>query len=381
MTRRRAWLLGGGLTLALFAALVVATILLPANPDRMPWSVTNPRPNGMMAVAQVLGSQGVQVHQVTTLSQASQAPAQSTLAVVVTEELSDAAIERLRSTAADLVILYSGQTELDTIGALTNDQVSAEYWFTSVKNPPPGCGDPDALAAKEISSTEWGMYINVLESVKACFLDEVGTALYADGHDRDHRFTVVAGSTWLRNDTITQFGNAALALRVLGRHQHLTWYLPGTDALPQVRTDNGVDASALLPPWAGPAGAVLVLALAGAALWRGRRFGPLVAERLPVAMPASEVSSGLARLYRQAGARGHSAAALRAASLHRMGARLGLPPSAAPDLVIERLARASGQDPQEIRFLYYGRFPHTDSELVALATQLSDLEAKVTSHE
>jgi hypothetical protein len=379
--RRRHWLIGIGVAVALFAAVIVLSALLPTDPSRQPDSVTNPRPDGTMALAQVLQSQGVQVRQVTSLDEASRVPARTSLVVVVTQELSDGAIERLRSAAADLVILSSGQIELDTVGALTNDQVTADYWYSDMEHPPASCSDPDAVAAKEISPAMWGLYPWALGPVNACFLDEAGIALYADGHDRDHRFTVIAGSERLHNDTITTFGNAALALRVLGRHPQLTWYLPSADAFSDDSGDARIDAYDLLPPWFGPVSALLGLALVAAAGWRGRRFGPLVAERLPVAAPASEVASGLARLYRQGGAHAHAAAALRAASLHRLGVRLGLPTTATPDLVVERLARAGGVDPQQLRTLYYGPAPDTDSDLVALATQLSDLEAKVTSHE
>ncbi|PFG17664.1 hypothetical protein ATK74_2237 [Propionicimonas paludicola] len=378
MTGRR-WLIVFGVALALFAGLIAISVMLPPNPDRLPNSISNPGPNGDMALAQVLGSQGVQVHQVTSLDEAAQAAAGSTLAITLTQELSEQALSRLRTVDADLVIIYAAEDPIEAVAELSDGKIGTTYWW-SEDEPRAGCTDPDALAAKQITTSDQGLYA-IGQQVSLCFLDEVGNGLYAQVDVPGHRVTVIAGTRWLRNDTITQVGNAALALRALGRHSQLTWYLPGPEVLLTDTAGDELDPSALLPPWFGPVSALFGLALAAAAAWRGRRFGPLVAERLPVAMPASEVSSGLGRLYRQAGARSHSTAALRAASLHRLGARLGLPPAASAELVIERLSRASGEDPQLIRTLYYGTFPHTDSELVALATQLSDLEAKVTSHE
>jgi len=126
---------------------------------------------------------------------------------------------------------------------------------------------------------------------------------------------------------------------------------------------------------------VLLVAGAAAALWRGRRFGALVPEALPVEVPASEASSGLARLYRQAGARGHAAAGLRAATVHRVAARLGLPASASPELVAERLGAAAGTPPSLVYELCYGPPPATDAALVELATALTDLERKLTSRD
>ncbi|MDR1806680.1 MAG: DUF4350 domain-containing protein, partial [Propionibacteriaceae bacterium] len=107
-----------------------------------------------------------------------------------------------------------------------------------------------------------------------------------------------------------------------------------------------------------------------------RRLGPLVPEPLPVAVPASEAAAGLARLYRQAGARGHAAAGLRAATAGRLAARLGLPPNAQPATVGERLGLALGRDPGTIVGLLYGPPPATDAELVALAQQLHEVESE-----
>jgi len=379
MSRRR-WAIGIGIVLAMFAAVVTTSILLPTSADRLPWSVTNPRPNGVMALAQVLGSQGVQVRQVTSLDAAVQAPAGSTLAVTINDELTEAAVSRLQAARADLVIFYAAKAPVDSVAELSDGKIGTTYWWREKNEPPLGCTDEDARAAGRISASNLGLYA-IGNNVRPCFLDASGNGLYATVDAPGHRIAVIAGSSWIRNDTITDYGNAALALRVLGRHAQLTWYLPGADALVQNGADKQIDPYSLLPGWFWPTGALLVVTLAAAALWRGRRFGPLVAERLPVAMPASEVSSGLARLYRQAAARGHAAAALRAASLHRLGARLGLPTAAAADLVVERLARASGEAPALIRTLYYGPPPDTDSDLVALGAQLTDLEAKVTSHE
>ncbi len=55
----------------------------------------------------------------------------------------------------------------------------------------------------------------------------------------------------------------------------------------------------------------LGVALLLAALWRARRLGPLVTERLPVVVRASETVEGHARLYRSRRARDRVAATLR----------------------------------------------------------------------
>lgn len=379
------WVVVGAVLVGLFAALVAAGALLPESPDRMTGSLTNPRPQGVRALGQVLGADGVVVRQVTTLDAATAAAdTGSTLAVYLSEELSDAAVARLNAVPADLVVVFTGTSDLVTVDALSDERIVPEYWWADSDGVAATCSDPDATAAGTLSSSAyWGVRART-NLVTVCFPaqdDESG--LYADTSLARHRVTVIAGDAWLQNDTITRNGNAALALRVFGRHENLTWYLPGADALAPVSQGDGgtLDAWSLLPPWSRAVLAVLAVAGAAAALWRGRRFGGLVRERLPVEVPASEVSSGLARLYRQSGARGHAAAGLRATTLHRVAARLGVPASASPELVVERLAQASGDPPDRLRALCYGPPPPTDADLVALATALADLERKLTNRE
>lgn len=371
-------LIAGVIALALFAGIVVLGVMLPTSPDRLPYSATNPRPNGTRALAQVLGANGVTVTQVTTLAAATAAPAGSTLVVVLTDDLSDSATAALMHVPADLVVVYPGVAESFTVADLAAHRVmTADRWASSDAA---GCSDPDAQAAGSITDdSNWALE-SPSSRVTTCFVNDDRTALYADLTTDTHRVTILTGRTWLQNGTITEQGNAALALRAFGRHPQLTWYLPGEDVKDAGDTDEqGFDLFDLLPPWSRPVFAVLLVAGAAAALWRGRRFGALVKEPMPVEVPASEASSGLAGLYRQAGARGHAAAALRAAAIMRVSARLGLSASASPQTVVERIAQASGADPGALNALLYGTPPATDQELADLAHTLTDLERKLSS--
>jgi hypothetical protein len=375
----RGWLVAGGVLLALFAALVAATAFLPESTDRLDGSLTNPRAGGVRALGQVLQSQGVEVSQVTTLAEATAAPAGATLAVRFSGKLSDAALDALADVPADLVVIVAGPWyEAPDLGRLTDGSLEADSYWAEDEPAPAGCDDPDARAAGTLTAGEVGLLAHGAAYV-TCFPDESGLALYADGRTARHRVTVVAGTGWLRNDTITDEGNAALALRGFGRHGTLVWYLPGREAAPGQQGSGDQTASLwlLLPGWSRPVAAVAVLALAAAALWRGRRFGALVREPLPVEVPASEAATGLGRLYRQSGARGHAAAGLRAATIRRFAGRLGLPPSAGPELVLERVAAATALPPPQLEDLLYGPAPTSDSALVELAARLSDLEGRV----
>ena len=79
-----------------------------------------------------------------------------------------------------------------------------------------------------------------------------------------------------------------------------------------------------------------------AALWQGRRLGPLVAEQLPVVVRASETVEGRGRLYRSRRARDRAADALRTATLQRMLPRLGLGAARATAVVAAVAGRCAG---------------------------------------
>ena len=122
--------------------------------------------------------------------------------------------------------------------------------------------------------------------------------------------------------------------------------------------------------------AQLCLVVVLLALWQGRRLGPLVAERIPVVVRASETVEGRARLYRSRRARDRAAAALRTAALQRMLPRLGLGPNpggcrtgdADQPLFHGRQCAAA---------VPFGPPPATDSDLFHLANALDDIERQV----
>jgi hypothetical protein len=123
--------------------------------------------------------------------------------------------------------------------------------------------------------------------------------------------------------------------------------------------------------------AELAVALLLAALWRARRFGPLVAEPLPVVVRASETVEGHGRLYLARRARGRAAEALRAATLARITTRLGLPRATPAGVTCQELAARTGRDPGEIQAILFGPAPRDDAALVSLAGALDTLEGQV----
>ena len=190
----------------------------------------------------------------------------------------------------------------------------------------------------------------------------------------DRVITVLGTGAPLTNLYLGGGGNAALALNLLANDSRVVWLVPGA----VVSTGGGPGSvSGLIPPAVYLVAAELAVALLLAALWRVRRFGPLVSEPLPVVVRASETAEGHGRLYRSRHARGRAAAALRAASLARITARTGLPQTASPETVSRELARRTGRSEQQIQAMLFGPAPGDDAALVKLANDLDTLEGQV----
>jgi hypothetical protein len=133
----------------------------------------------------------------------------------------------------------------------------------------------------------------------------------------------------------------------------------------------------LTPEWVTPAILLLLTAGIAAAVWRGQRFGPLVAETLPVTVRASETMHGRARLTAKAADAAHAGAALREGAQRRLARRLGLAAHAGADEVADAASDRLRIPRGTLQALLTGPLPVDDAALVALARQLDELETAV----
>lgn len=192
--------------------------------------------------------------------------------------------------------------------------------------------------------------------------------------DADRTVTVVGTSDFLTNGGLLKAGNAALAMNLTGTQERMVWFAPQ-----RIQGDPraGATITDLIPDAFFWVVLQLGLVVGLLALWQGRRLGPLVAERLPVVVRASETVEGRARLYRATRAREQAGAALRDAALHRMTPRLGLGAHASPATVAAAAARRCHADDQTVHRVLFGPPPATDAELFDLAHALDDIERQV----
>jgi hypothetical protein len=125
--------------------------------------------------------------------------------------------------------------------------------------------------------------------------------------------------------------------------------------------------------------ALLIATFVAAAVWRGRRFGALVIENLPVTVKASETMLGRARLYEKSSARLRALDALRIGAIQRLASACGLPRAAGVDEVVAAVASVTGAQVGDIRRLLVDDVPGSDAELVRLSDALLTLERDVAT--
>lgn len=188
------------------------------------------------------------------------------------------------------------------------------------------------------------------------------------------RVTVVGSTEFMTNGGLLRAGNAALAMNLAGGHSRLVWFAPQ-----HIEGESSAKAKIfdLIPANVTWMITQLWLTVVLAAMWKGRRIGPLVAEDLPVVVRASETAEGRGRLYRSRRARDRAAQALRTATLHRLLPRLGLGADAQPSAVLQAMAGQRGFDPEVLWHIFFGPPPSTDDDLVQLTRALDDVERQV----
>ncbi|MGW6771756.1 DUF4350 domain-containing protein [Streptomyces sp. NPDC055037] len=381
-TTRQVWTRSRGVVLAL-VLLLAAGITLAALSSGDQHGRLDPRSAdrfGSRAVAELLKDRGVSVEPVTTLDDATAAAGPDTTLLVTNPDLLTEDQQRsLRTATASsggrTVLLGAGPPSVGTLvpGVRTNipAPVSARA---------PRCSLP---AADRAGTADIGgeRYVTDTADVDACYMsDGVPTLVRIKDTGTEAGDTVLLGSPdILYNDRLDQRGNASLALQLLGSRPHLVWYLPSLSDGSAAETGGDSDFLGLIPSgWLWGA-FQLFLAAVLAAVWRARRLGPLVAERLPVAIRASESTEGRARLYRKANARDHAAAALRSATRDRLAPLLAVPPADAhsPDVLIPAVSARLPDTTLDPRTVLFGPAPTDDAALVRLADQLDALEREV----
>ncbi|MFB6939426.1 DUF4350 domain-containing protein [Streptomyces sp. HUAS 31] len=383
-TARQLWTRARGVALAvvllLTAAVVIATIRSDARHGALdPRSVD---PKGSRAIAELLADRGVDTRVVATLDEARAASAaDTTLLVADPDLLTHRQQSQLRSATTDT----GGRTVLIAPGSWSVERlvpgVTADPATSLDSELAPDCALP---AAKRAGTADLGgvRYTTTHLNADECYPSErLATLLRVPETTGDGDTVVLGAPDILYNERLDEQGNASLALQLLGSRPHLVWYLPSLSDTSAADEDDERSFFDLLPSGWLWGTLQLFIAAALAALWRARRLGPLVPEKLPVAIRASETVEGRARLYRKANARDRAAAALRSTTRTRLAPLVGVPVSQAhaPEALLPALSAHlhNHGDGQALQTLLFGPPPGDDAALISLADQLDALEREV----
>ncbi|MFE2295338.1 DUF4350 domain-containing protein [Streptomyces sp. NPDC059452] len=394
---RQVWKRVQGVLIVLLV-LVIAGVTFAAVRSGTAYGHLDPRsagPKGSRAAAELLKERGVSVTVATTLDDAIGATGPDTTLLVTGPNLLTPSQQRRlhgATTGSD------GRTLLIAPGPSAASRlapgVRAEP-HRPVSTLPPSCTLP---AARNAGTVDMGgiRYTARDADATACYPSD-GTPsllLLKDGKKGD---TVLLGSPdFLHNERLAHQGNASLALQLLGSRPHLVWYLPSL-ADPSATSDDGISDDTddrgdeeefpgeessfleLIPSGWLWGTLQLTLAAALAAIWRGRRLGPLVMERLPVSIRASESAEGRAGLYRKANARDRAAESLRAAARTRIARLADVPTHEAHTsaVLLPAVSARTTTTSDDLSTLLFGPAPADDAALVLLAEHLDALEREV----
>lgn len=332
-------------------------------------------PVGARAVLNVLRDQGVDVvipDGLAELRRLDLDPEQTTLVVYdYYFALGNEQRRELLGLGHRVVVMDPWDEELEVFApgvVLNQDAQGGEF--------PDDCDLPAADQARTVAGYPYSYDVSGADhEVVGCFATVDDGYAVVQTSTSGAEVTIVGLSQAFTNGSVLDAGNAAFALNLLGEDPTLVWYLPGLTELDSGDVDT---PRSLTPDWVTPVIVLLLGATLAAGIWRGRRLGPLVAEKLPVIVRSNETMEGRARLYERAGARTHALDALRIGTIGRLATVCGLPRRASVDEVIDAVVALTGRNRDAVAALLVDHVPKNDAALVRLSDDLLALETETT---
>ena len=372
---RQRWRWWRPVIIALALLLIPTLVTLWTRPatSRTPLGIDNPGEPGAMAVAELLRHEGVSVSRAAGVSEALKASRRgATVAVVNADRLSQEDRQALAQAGGDVVIVGAkgGSNALSGMTGISSKDTAAPASTVLTSR----CDDDDARAAQTLAGSQASVSLQGDDDAVGCFpLGQDRYAYAVDALPNGAALRVLADPGPVTNARLTLEGHAALAVRALGHHNRVLWLDGEHLETPTVWN------SPSTPPWLPVLILQLIVVAGTLAVVKGRRFGAIVTEALPVVVRSTETTLARGRLYRQGSDRPRAAEALRSGTALRLGTSLGLAPGTSRRDVVAAVAQASGIDPSTVDSLLYGPPPTSDRALATLAVQLDQLESEVHS--
>ncbi|WP_158437782.1 DUF4350 domain-containing protein [Naasia lichenicola] len=341
----------------------------------------NAGPTGGRALAEVLRQQGVTVTAAGSADEVTELaadPADTTLMLYDTNAFLTSQSAAELQGVADRIVLVEPTADLLDVFAPDVATAGSPDVGSDASSLAAACSVPAAQRAGSV--TVGSMSVQPLDDsdssqTQFCFPDDSGRYLLAQLTAGSTTVTVLPDSEPFTNEQITRSGNASLALSLLGETDQLIWYLPGLGDL--AGGEDVPTVADLTPEWVTPILLLLIVVFVAAAVWRGRRLGPLVIENLPVVVRSRETMEGRARLYQRSSSRGRALDNLRIGTIGRVATMLNLSRTSSVDEVVDATAALLGEPASILRALLRDLEPATDADLVRMSDELLRLERAV----
>lgn len=340
----------------------------------------NPGPRGAQALAEVLAAHGVPVTVARSKAELARAgiDLKTTVFVSTPDRLSTSLIADLRGSAAGSAALV----------VLSPDQAVVTALTPGVSSRPAGPPPASLVATCDTAAIKPGDGLSRAD--REYTTAGVGTACFQDpSAPRWSVYLSVAGpegtpvvylgaSSAVTNAEVAASNNAGVLLRLLGAGDRVVWYVP--DPADAAVTDTA-PATDYVPPWTASVIGLLALTVLALMLTRGRRFGRLVTEPLPVVVRAIETTRARGRIYLRAKDFERSTALLQQASANRLARALALPnlanlPGGGLDALAEAVAARTGREVSEVRSILGGP-ARQEQDMLVIAAALAALEKEI----
>lgn len=364
--------------IAVVIALVVGTGLLIGRSGQPVGSTAayhpnNPTAAGAQAIARVLAAQGVDVVVAEGEAALLRAPIDADTTVVVTQsiDLRESTVASLVKAAGPAERLVLVRPERRVVRALA-PSVAMRESFRSAERLVSACDTQDVRTGDRLTRSQ-SEYRDA-RSVAACFINEEYAVYLATAAPGLRELVLIGSTDTMTNERSAQAENGAVALRAMGHSARLVWYVPDLRDVPAHAVGQ---TESFTPTWWGPMLLLVSFICLTVFWWRGRRFGRLVVEPLPVVVRAVETTESRGRMYHQARDSERAGAVLRDATRRRLTAYLGLPRATSPELVAQAVATATGRHLADVRWLLNGAPVRTDTDLLDVAARLAALEKEI----
>ncbi|MEP9393280.1 DUF4350 domain-containing protein [Gordonia sp. VNK1] len=406
--RRRAlwiWLPIAAVILVIVAILAIVAVGGSAD-DRgnsVPGDPGNYSGNGSSALANIIGDHGVDVKVVRGLADLTVTPkpdGDTTVVVTntpaMTAETARAFAERVRG-ARRVVLVDANDTVLDALGLPVTESSSVVFGQSVIRA---DCSVAGIEPTDTVTPSTAHYVATDASSTVSCFpsgsandpaAGTPGAEVVVADPSADLPETIVMTGAMTTNSDLADVDNAGVTVRTMATGDNVLWYVPRPSDRVESEDD---DEESVLPSIVWPLFFLAFFVAIAVSLWRGRRFGPLVAEPLPAVVKAIETTRSRGRLYRKAADAGRAAAILRVHTTASIARYLGLaydPVRAldaissdtpiehdpALDSVVAAVASATGRDSRQVAALLAGPLPTDDTQLAQFTSDLTDLEKEV----